>query len=207
MDNKTKVEKFSAALVDKLFVDETEEEQEIIAYGLTVVCTTIGSFLAIIFLSGLVGITPLAITAAVSASIVKLFSGGVHAANFRTCATISAIIFTTIGWFSYHADSLIIIENNLLLGLVFLSGTYILYLYAPADVEEKPLDSVKKKSKAKIHSILIFSCLNLVFLILSLNQVASSYILAGLLGMLWTLFSTTPVAYKLFNRQYIRRCD
>nr|WP_282580131.1 accessory gene regulator B family protein [Natroniella sulfidigena] len=192
-------------MIDKLFADEAEEEQEIMAYGLTVICTTIGSFLAIIFLSSLVGVTSLAITATLIASILKIFSGGVHAANFRNCATISAIVFTTIGWFSYHASSLNIIENNLLFLIIFISGTYILYLYAPADVEEKPLNSAKKRKKAKIYSIVIFSCLNLFLLILSLNQVDNSYVLAGLLGMFWTLFSMTPVVYRLFNRKYVRR--
>lgn len=202
---KGKLSLISEKLVNYIYKDSSKKEKEIMTYGAKILFSTLGGYLLIFFVSSIYGVASLALTAAITAGIIRAFAGGVHASSFKGCAFLAAIIFSSLGLVVSYAGGYLT-ERLILLLLVgvFCLGSLIIYYYAPRDVEEKPIDSIYKRAKLKIISYIVFFILVLLNLILYLTIAADLYILASLLGISWQLFTLTPLAYKLFNRKQIK---
>jgi len=80
------IKSVSDKIIEYLFESHSQEEKETFKYGLTILLSTLGGYLLIMIFSSLFNVTWLALTAAVSASLIRIFSGGVHASCFRNCA-------------------------------------------------------------------------------------------------------------------------
>lgn len=201
MNEKRGIELLSEKLVRVLFKDLSVKEKEVLIYGATILFSTLGAYLLLIFVSSLFNITALVLTAAVTASLLRIFSGGVHASKFRNCALSGAVVFTTLGLIvSKFGDQ---IKNiNILVWFILIVGSLIIYFYAPAEIKEKPITNKRKYARYKIYSYIIFSCLLLFYYIINLKTDYNQFVLAGLLGAFWQLFTLTPMAYKLFRRSY-----
>ncbi|MBM7623128.1 accessory gene regulator ArgB-like protein [Sporohalobacter salinus] len=201
MERKTGVELLSKKLVQILFQNVSTEEKEVLMYGATVLLSTLGAYLVLIVVSSLFNVTFLTVTAAVTASLLRIFSGGVHSSEFKYCVLSGTIVFITMGLiannFGYKIENI-----NMLVLIVLVIGSFIIYFYAPAEIKEKPITSHKKKARFKIYSFIVFSVLLVFYYIINLKTNNDQFVLAGLLGALWQLFTLTPLAYKLFNREY-----
>ncbi|SKA00082.1 accessory gene regulator ArgB-like protein [Selenihalanaerobacter shriftii] len=202
MRSKEGIKLVSKKLVNYLFEDSTDEEKEIMNYGATILLSTIIAYSAILFIAKALGIFPLTLTALITASILKALSGGVHASCFRNCAITGTIIFNLLGSISYYFANQVE-DITYLIWLVLLVGSVLIYFYSPAGIKEKPIRDKKKQSKLKIYSYIIFYIFLVLYYLLSLQGVSNQFILAGLSGLLWQGFSITPLAYKVFNREYI----
>ncbi|MCK8824558.1 accessory gene regulator ArgB-like protein [Fuchsiella alkaliacetigena] len=194
----------SEELVAEFFTEKEAAEKEVLAYGLTVLLSTLGSYLLIIVVSSLLGVRALALTAAITASLIKIFSGGIHATCFRNCSLTAVTVFAGIGLVANYLGSELGESLLILLWGILLIGSLLIYLYAPAGIKEKPIKSVQKRSKFKIYSFIVFLSFLVLYYILYFNGINKSLILAGLLGISWQLFGITPLAYKLFGREYLR---
>lgn len=152
----------------------------------------------------MLGVRALALTAAITASLIKIFSGGIHATCFRNCSLTAVTVFAGIGLVANYLGSELGESLLILLWGILLIGSLLIYLYAPAGIKEKPIKSVQKRSKFKIYSFIVFLSFLVLYYILYFNGINKSLILAGLLGISWQLFGITPLAYKLFGREYLR---
>ena len=203
-DRGDKLKLVSENLVDDFFTEKETAEKEILAYGLTVLLSSLGSYLLIIVVSSLLGVRNLALTAAITASLIKIFSGGIHATCFRNCALTAVTVFTGFGLTANYSAPILGESLLVLFWGILLIGSLLIYFYAPAGIKEKPIKSVQKRSKFKIYSVIVFLFFLILYYVLYLNGISKSLILAGLLGILWQLFGITPLAYKLFGREYLR---
>ncbi|SFL92090.1 accessory gene regulator ArgB-like protein [Candidatus Frackibacter sp. WG13] len=195
------IKSVSDKIIEYLFESHSQEEKETFKYGLTILLSTLGGYLLIMIFYSLFNVTWLALTAAVSASLIRIFSGGVHASCFRNCALTWTAVFTMLALIAHNFANQIE-YMYILIWTILLIGCVIIYFYSPADIEEKPITSIEKRFKLKKLSFIIFFILILFYYILNLIGSRKQFILAGSLGMLWQLFTITPLAYKLFNRKY-----
>ncbi|WP_408955333.1 accessory gene regulator ArgB-like protein [Natroniella sp. ANB-PHB2] len=192
----------SEGLIKKFFSDFKEEEQEVLEYGLTILLSTVSGYLLIFLVSSLFNVASLALTAAVTGGVIKIFAGGVHASCFRNCILTGTTVFTTIGVLAGYLGGEVSIMTGLFIFFVLVIGSLAIYRYAPAHVKEKPIKSNKRRFKFKIYSFVVFFVIMLFYFILYLNDYGSQVILAGLFAVLWQSFSLTPVAYSLRGRSY-----
>ncbi len=204
--NENLVESASRKLVDGFYSDKKQEEKAVLQYGLSALLSTIIGFVVIGVVSGLLGIFKLAMTATLVSGVIRLFAGGVHSSTYKQCVTTGGIVFTGLGLITQQLGSLLSNRGTILLvWLVFIGGGSLIYRYAPAGVKEKPIKSKDKQRKLRVYSFIIFFIITTVALMLLSFEVNKLIALAMLLGAIWELFTITPIAYRLFRREYIRR--
>ncbi len=208
MKEEDRLELFSQQMVNKFFSGQDKQEQEIIIYGLLTLLSTLLGLMSIVVFSSLVRVTSWALVAALAAVILRRATGGVHASSAFGCALLSGVIFTLLGLLAKYSQFYLADKMLFVLWGAFLIGALLIYFYAPVGVEERPLSSINKRGKLRIYSFLILFILSLIsFIILAVIDRFNGYILAILLGIIWQLFTITPLAYRLFNREYERRGD
>ncbi|WP_027339649.1 accessory gene regulator ArgB-like protein [Halonatronum saccharophilum] len=202
---KLSLEKISVRIINNLFDDFSKEKKEIMVFGLLAIFSTLIAYSLIIIFSSLFGVLLFSLVGAVSFSILRVFSGGVHALTFKGCILSSVITFILIGLKTdYLMAFLGVRELSILFWFVFILASVIIYLYVPAQVEENLIEDELKRSKLRISSFLVLFCLLSFYFSLTLLDSLQGVVLAGLLGILWQLFTLTPLAYKLYRRKYIR---
>jgi len=202
----SKINIISEKIIDFLYKGVGQDEKEVMVYGLKILLSTLMNFLLIFIVASLLGVTKLALIAAITAGVIRKFSGGVHASTFKGCAIVGTIIFSLLGLLAYYLGLRLsrgMIE--LILWIVFFIGSILIYYYAPAGIKEKPIHSLNDQIKFKIYSFIIFFILILIGLFGHILNFKEQYILAISLGVFWQLLTITPLAYRLFNREYIRR--
>jgi len=208
MAERNGLESISYSCTNYFFKDYDQEEKDILAFGLMALISTMTSLLLIIIISSLIGVTRLAVTAAIVAAILRLFSGGIHAKTYKQCIVTSTTVFTSLGLIA--SLNILEIESNafLIFSIFMIIGFIIIYLYAPADVESNPINSEMRRMKLKRESLIIFLLIILVsYIYIVLKEGSNQLITAVLLGLAWQLFTLTPVAYYLLELVYKKRRD
>ncbi|ADU74015.1 accessory gene regulator B [Acetivibrio thermocellus AD2] len=175
--------------------DIDDEKAEIINYGLYLWIADIIK-LAIIFTAAcLLRVFKLAVVFVVCFGLLRVFAGGSHAKTFWGCLlTNSAITFGSV----YLSLLLSSIKPIFLFMLVMPFCAVVLYLYAPADHENKPVVSKKQKRKLKIVAYMVLIAEYLISLSITQNTFSNVIILSTLfvcLGML-------PVTYKIMGARH-----
>ncbi|PRX31820.1 accessory gene regulator B [Orenia metallireducens] len=195
----------SNKVVTYYYKDYSDDEQEIMGYGLRMILVTVIDLIAIVIVGLMVGVPELAVTAAISIGIIRRFSGGFHASTYVRCALLGTVVCVGLGLL---ANYLVMSINRgvifILLWLVLMIGAILIYSYAPAGVKEKPLTALPKRVRLKISSFIAFFIVLLIDFSLYLMLEVDSYVLSSLFGVVWQIFTITPLAYKLFNKEYIR---
>ena len=202
MDDKIKL--VTNKLITYLYPELKKEQQEVLIYGLLIMISFIIDCLALIIVAYLFDILTLALTVAVSASLIKIFSGGVHASSMIRCAVSGVVVFTGLALLAEKIAVVIVPYILSLVILVFSLAVIMLYFYAPVGVKEKPIKNQDKYFKLKKYSLGMLIILASIYLLLVIKGVSTQFIVAGLLGLIWQLFSLTPLAYCLFGRQYLK---
>ncbi len=148
---KLKLEEVSETIIDKFFAESSEEEREVMAFGLLALLSTFIGYSLIIIFSFLFGVTLFSLTAAISFSLLRIYSGGVHSSTFKGCILSSVISFVLIGLLADYLISIIGLEySTIFFWFVFLLSSLIIYFYAPAQVEENLIKSELKRYKLRI---------------------------------------------------------
>ncbi|OCL28475.1 hypothetical protein U472_00890 [Orenia metallireducens] len=195
----------SNKVVAYYYRDYSDDEREIMGYGLRMILVTIIDLLAVVVLGGIVGVPGLAVTTVISIGIIRRFSGGFHASTVLRCALLGAVVSVGSGLLAdYLAVSIDREIIFILLWMVLLVGAILIYCYTPAGVKEKPLTSLPKRVRLKIYSFVVFFIVLVIDFSLYLTLEVDSYVLSSLFGVIWQMFTITPLAYKLFNKEYIR---
>ncbi|MGM0472459.1 MAG: accessory gene regulator ArgB-like protein [Bacillota bacterium] len=203
MANKDKLDLLSSKLIDSWYQDVSASEKEVLVFGLKILLSTLIGYTLIFLVGSILKVGLLALVVAATAGAIKIFSGGVHASSFFKCITSGAVIFTGLAFVAQSITSYIAGYVLSLLWIIFLVGSVLINFYAPAVVEEKPITSQVQAARYKLYAFGSFFVVVLGYYIFYLTGGNQQIVVAGLLGMTWQLFTLTPVAYKLYNRQYI----
>ncbi|AGB42471.1 protein possibly involved in post-translational modification of quorum-sensing peptides [Halobacteroides halobius DSM 5150] len=198
-----KFDLISNKIIDTYYQESSPEEKEILVFGTKIILVTVIGYSLILLFGSLLGVGYLALIAAVTAGVIKIFSGGVHASSLIQCVTSGTIMFNLFGLAAKYSTFYLKGKIIILLFGTLLIGSVIIDIYAPAIVKEKPINSKSKASRYKIYSFISFFIVHLIYFSCYKLGVANQFVVAGLLGVIWQLFSLTPLSYRLYNRDYI----
>lgn len=171
----------------------SNEQLEIIEYGLESIYLTTTKIVIILFLSIILGIFKETLLMVLFYNIIRLFAFGLHAKNSVACLLTSLILFIGGSYLSIYLNINIVIK-------IILSITCILLvsIYAPADTEKRPLINKKKRIRFKILSIITSIILTCLIIYLDKNYISNFM----LIGFIEATIMILPITYKLYGLPY-----
>lgn len=171
----------------------SEEDLEKIDYGMQIIIIDIYHSILLFVSAYFLGIFMYTLIAYVFFAILRTFASGVHANSTLTCCIVSFTFFFGNVYLSLNTP-----KNIVVISIVFLVSLILIFLYAPADTEERPLVSKKLRKSLKIKSALVV----IIFYIAALLIKSNVYANLITYSVLEEAFIITPLAYKLFNKKY-----
>lgn len=177
----------------------SEDKLEIITFGYRLFTYSFWGYFFIALLAYLLDTLQATLTAALTASIFRIFSGGAHASNQRRCVIIGTLIFNILGLLAticYNVIPLYLL--NWLFGVMAIIALTIFIIYAPADTPGKPITIKVQRSKLKGISIvlLVFWVMFCKFVFKGETNIRKLYLLASTLGLAWQSISLLPITYR-----------
>ena len=171
----------------------TDEQLEIIAYGLEGVYLTFTKMIILFACAYVLGILKEFILLLVSFNIVRSQAFGLHATKSFYCL-ISSLISFIIGTL---ICKYVVIPFWILL-LCSIICVVCLLLYAPADTHKRPLVNEKKRKRFKFFSVII-GVIYTVLVVIFQNSFIAKYLVVG---MLEAVVIILPITYKIFRLPY-----
>lgn len=194
------VDKFCNFILKKMknkMPDITEEQGEVILYGLQLILGEIPKIILLFVIGFLLGVGWYVLFAFIAIAPYRGVSGGFHLHTHIGCIITTNLFYlgnVLISKYLY-LDSL---EKYILIGLAFIFGILMISIYAPADTENVPILSKKDRRKKQIISYITFS-IGLIAAIFIQNSVISNILIFG--NLLQTL-TITRIAYRLTKNKY-----
>lgn len=197
----------SSKIASKIVIETNgdEERKSVIEYGIfamlqtgiAIICTVIFGLLFNILIESLI--------VSFSISILRKYSGGVHATSSTRCTVIGTVICILI------PKLVIVINMNIICSIilatiVFIISYYIVYKLAPVDSKSKPIKKLERRIKLKRKSINIISSyliISTVFILIYHFYNVHNMIIyfeCLYLGMLWQVISLTKVGHLVVNK-------
>ena len=171
----------------------SEEQLEIIAYGLEGLYITITKLVVILLLAFLLNILGEVITLLATYNIIRSQAFGIHASKSSYCLITSIIMLLGGALLCKYLT----INFGIKLAVSIICNIC-LYLFAPADTQKRPLINPRKRKKFKFVS----TVLGLIYTILIAffaNDIISNYLL---IGMIEAVIMILPITYKIFKMPY-----
>lgn len=174
-----------------------DKKAEIINYGLQCFFSCISKIALIFLISYFLGIFNLVIISTLSFGFYRLFAGGVHSNTHIGCFILtSAILIGSVYIAKY--TSFYYGKMDLLFIGIFIINLIIIYIYAPADVKQKPILKKALRKRMRIGSFISMSLLVLLALAIRNPLVSNLIVIVAFLESLTML----PVIYKLLRCEY-----
>lgn len=189
---KKKFLNFSINLIQK-YGTYTDEQLEIIEYGLEGLYLTITKLLVLFCLSFLLGIVKEFLLILIFYNIIRTQAFGIHASKSIYCLVSSILLF--IGGALLCKYISLSFEISFFIAI---TCDICLLLYAPADTYKHPLINKKKRKRWKFLS---FS-LGIIYTILIIAYKNSFIVNYLVIGMIEAVFMILPITYKIFHLPY-----
>ena len=194
------VDKFCNFILKKMkekMPDMTEEQGEVILYGLELILGEIPKVLLLFLLGFLLGVGWYVLFAFIVIAPYRGMSGGFHLHTHLGCIITTNLFYIGNVFISKYLvlDSL---EKYVLIALSFIFGILIISMYAPADTENVPIINKEERKKKKILSY-IFLTVMLIAAIFIQDRILSNILIIGSIIQTITI---TRFAYKLTNNEY-----
>ncbi|MBZ9607507.1 accessory gene regulator B family protein [Clostridium estertheticum] len=189
-------EEFSMKLsnyIKRKVPNKTEEDLEIIRYGIEVLFMNITKFPIILAVGYGVGLFWYTLYTVIIFGISRRFVGGIHARKSITCLISTGLIILGAIYISLASQLTIIVK-----AFIFIVVVCIFFKYAPADTEEKPYLDKNVRQNLKIKSILT-AIVYFLFSIYIKNPFFSNIFMYILLV---EAILICPITYKILNRRY-----
>lgn len=177
--------------------DMTEEQGEVILYGLELILGEIPKVLLLFLLGFLLGVGWYVLFAFIVIAPYRGMSGGFHLHTHLGCIITTNLFYIGNVFISKYLvlDSL---EKYVLIALSFIFGILMISMYAPADTENVPIINKEERKKKKILSY-IFLTVMLIAAIFIQDRILSNILIIGSIIQTITI---TRFAYKLTNNEY-----
>ncbi|WP_238859584.1 accessory gene regulator B family protein [Clostridium sp. YIM B02569] len=191
----------------KLFLNVNEEQEQIIVYGAINLFQMLFAILWVIIAGLLFGVFYEALIFSITASILRKYSGGVHASSPSRCVI--------IGTFSAALAGILI--NNIFysinsINVAVISGAIIIFAFitvfrnAPVDSIKKPIKDIETRRQFKRKSIFVIFIFSFIIIILfMLNEKFSELYYIKLIesisvGVLWQTITLTKNGINFLNK-------
>jgi accessory gene regulator B len=184
-----------------------KEKYEVINYGVFAFFQIMMSILLVAILGWILGILLQVLIVSFTSSILRQYSGGVHASNPTICLIIGTIVTISIAYIA----KLIIMNTNdsiiLLIGLIISAiSYYIIYTKAPVDSKAKPINNIDKRNRMRRNSLVLLSIYLLILIMLLIgyyktnNKILIEFTVCIYLAYGWQVFSLTIIGHKIINK-------
>ncbi len=175
----------------------TEEQGEVIQYGLELIIGEFPKIILLFVLGFLLGIGWYVLFAFIAIAPYRGMSGGFHLHTHLGCILTTNIFYIGNVLISKYLflDN---IEKYILIALSYIFGILMISMYAPADTENVPIISKKERKRKKILSYIVLTIL------LSAATLIQDRILSNILiiGSIFQTMTITRIAYKITKNEY-----
>ncbi|APM40353.1 accessory gene regulator ArgB-like protein [Clostridium kluyveri] len=189
----------------KVLLNLDEDSEKIIVYGAINILQTTFSILWIVIAGFILGVLYEALIFSTTASILRKYSGGVHASSPNRCIIIVTALSCTAGVVIQKLLYRFSFTTTLFISMLFMIIAFmIIILKAPIDSVKKPIIDPNMKKKFKKNSIITLMVFSIVIVILSIlyETTLKLYylkIIHGIiLGILWQSFTLTKIGITIF---------
>lgn len=162
-------------------------------FGIEVLLINISKFSIVLILSAALNLLMESIIIILSFASLRRTAFGLHAKSSIVCTICCIGMFVGGPYLSHYLK-----PNNLTIVIIHTIIIFLVYMYAPADTEKRPLIGSDLRSTLKKNSILC--CLFFAII----NLIISSYVIKNLivLGEIFEIFTILPITYKILGREY-----
>lgn len=191
-------------LSQKISSQVENTDQNVLMYGMVSLFGFIAGYSVLAGLSYMMNIFACTMTAAVSSSLLRVFTGGSHAGSPVRCIITGTAVFLALGkGAQYLSLSDWAWLYSIIPGSVGLGGILIIYKYGYATTHKKYLGSYGHGRKLRSAAIALMAAwLAAVYgmvITAPLNAGGRVFIVASLLGVTWQIFSMTTAGYRVSN--------
>ncbi|MCX7745501.1 MAG: accessory gene regulator B family protein [Clostridia bacterium] len=173
----------------------SEEQCEIVNYGLYVLFSDLIKMILLLISAYLLGIFSYSLISLVCFGLFRSFTGGIHAKTWLGCFIVNTlVIFGSV----YLSIALREVQPVLVGSILFPICITITILFAPSDHENKPIVSIRQKKRLKGISLIILLLMYLTSLLIDLQPVSNIIMISVFAECLAIL----PVSYIIFRNQY-----
>lgn len=191
----------------KLLLNFDEDKEQIIVYGAINLLQMIFAILWVIIVGLFLGVLYEALIFSVTISILRKYSGGVHASSPSRCIIIGTILAAIAG---ISIDKILYTLNMstvMLASMAFIAFAFIIVAKnAPVDSVKKPINNIAIKKQFKNKSIIvIFICLVIILILCILSNKYSELFYIKViesisLGILWQAITLTKNGISFLNK-------
>lgn len=190
--------RIAAYLAREMEADHTQESR--MGFGLELLLGDLVKLVCILTLAYLLGILEEVFVVMVTASILRLASGGEHCSAYYRCLLGGMICFLSLGWLVQQLNVLLSTVGILISsGAAFLISVFILWRYAPGDTENKPITDEAEKERFKQLSLIIAAIYLAIALDMAIFTDTLPLVLPIAMGMLEQAFTISPWGYHLMH--------
>lgn len=197
------------------------DEKDIICYGAFCTLQTIISLFWIALFGSIFRVLPQSLLVVCTIAALRKYSGGQHATAPARCMMITTFISTSFGLVIKNIFVNFNIALILCIGILcFAISFYLVFKFAPADTESKPISDKNMIYRLKRNSILIVCGVAVIDIVLMMFYFKyNSIMLLNLavciyMGVIWQSFTLTPIGYRslyridlLMKNLYIRQIN
>lgn len=181
-----------------------KDHEEIVAYGSFIFLQKLWSFFLVMVIGAIFGVFLESLVVFFTSSLLRKYSGGVHASSPNGCAIIGAIISVSLALIIKVIFKTINIELVVIIGIIcFALSYYVVYKLAPVDSPEKPIVKFEKKQYLKKCSIGVLNFLLVVtssmLLFYTTYKIIFLFNFIGCIciGVLWQVFTLTSKGHAI----------
>lgn len=178
--------------------EQTEEQKEVLLFGITRIVEDIPKAIGIIIISIILGILKEVGIVTLVIMLYKTLTGGVHAKTNWGCFIYSLLFYLII---IYTAKYLLLtgITKYGTYVLMYMFSIYSIFVYVPADVPEIPKVNAKLRKSLKIKSIAMLNLIY-IFTLLFIKNIEMQNLI--IYSTFYISLMTTRTVYKLFKTEY-----
>ena len=171
----------------------SEEQIEIMTYGLETLYLLITKMIVIFALAFLFGIVKETLMLLITYNIIRSQAFGIHASKSIYCLISSIIMFIGGAMLCKY----VVLPIWLMVCLAIICNIFLL-IYAPADTYKRPLVNAKKRKRFKLVSFSLGIIYTILIIVLR-NYSIVNYLL---FGMVEAIIMILPLTYKTFHLPY-----
>ena len=184
-----------------------DEKKAVINYGIFAFLQILASLFLVALFGLLLGVVAQALVVSFASSILRQYSGGVHASRPSICLIIGTVVTIGIAVIAHYVSGLIAAGFIIAVDAVLIIVSYLLVCkYAPVDSPAKPIKTESRRKKMKRFSLVILSAYLICVAILVIvhftqaNNVVIEYSLCICLAIGWQVFNLTIIGHSILTK-------
>ena len=187
----------SAAEFFQKQLELTQDETEVILYGLQVTIYSLAGILTICLIGWLLGCFWTTLALALAAGSLRLLSGGAHSSSPLICNLLGMVIAPLLAKIAEFAA--VQLSHPVLLCVVLIGASFSLltfYLLSPVDSAAKPITTDQERRKFNRLSVTLAALITLGQITLLIWGNSPAVVLAVSFGTWWQAFTLTQTGHR-----------